>query len=161
MSATARAGPAGTDDGPEAGVKLVVLQRGKVRDRQVILLREEYLKRFQRFGSLRLVEDAKEAPVQWPASSRWRILLDERGAQLGSVELARSLERWAMQHGEIACAVGGAGGHHASTVAGATYTLSLGLMTLPHQLAQLILIEQLYRSATIINRLPYHHGDAS
>ena len=140
-------------------MKLVVVQHGRLRDPQVTALRDEYLKRFRRFGSLIVIEREPKGDVPlWPESARWRVALDERGEQLGSEQLAQRLRKWTMGHGEVAFLVGDAYGHHAPTLAEADAKLSLGLMTLPHQLAHLLLIEQLYRAATILAGAPYHHA---
>jgi 23S rRNA (pseudouridine1915-N3)-methyltransferase len=140
-------------------VRLIVVQAGRIKDASVQALREEYLKRFKRFGTLSVIErEPKGAAVLWPASARWKVALDERGDQPSSEELARLLRKWTMAHGEVAFAVGEAYGHHAPTLAAADARLSLGRLTLPHQLAHLLLIEQLYRAATILAGTPYHHA---
>jgi 23S rRNA (pseudouridine1915-N3)-methyltransferase len=139
-------------------VKLVVLQRGRLRDRCVIELRDEYIKRFKRYGSLTIIErEAGEKPI-WREGDRWKVVLDERGETSDSSGFARLLQRWTMRQGEIVFAVGDAYGHASSTIAAADAKLSLGQMTLPHQLAHLVLVEQLYRAATILAGTPYHHG---
>ena len=140
-------------------MRLVVVQQGRLRDPHVLALREEYLKRFRRFGALSVVEkEPKGDAALWPDSARWRVALDERGEQPTSAGLAASLRKWTMPHGEVAFLVGDAYGHHAPSRAGAQAVLSLGNLTLPHPLAHLVLIEQLYRAATILAGTPYHHG---
>jgi 23S rRNA (pseudouridine1915-N3)-methyltransferase len=139
-------------------VKLVVVQRGKLRDAGVIALRDEYVKRFRRYGTLKVVESDREGARQWPDSARWRVALDERGMQPTSEELARLLQEWTMRHGEVAFAIGGAHGHDPQALAAANAQLSLGRITLPHQLAHLVLVEQLYRAASILAGSPYHHA---
>ncbi len=139
-------------------MKLVVVQTGGMRDREVAALRDEYLKRFRRFGSLTVVEREPkgDAPL-WPTSCRWRVALDERGEAWTSPELAKRVGDWTMRHGEVALLIGSAYGHHAPSLALADARWSLGPLTLPHMLAHLITIEQLYRAATIRAGLPYHH----
>ncbi len=121
--------------------------------------RDEYVKRFQRFGSLVVseVEPKGDTPL-WPKSARWKVALDERGKVYTSVELAKQLERWAMAHGEIAFAIGDAATLHPPTRTSADATLALSAFTLPHQLAHVLLIEQLYRAATILAGTGYHHA---
>ena len=140
-------------------MKLVVVQHGKLKDKAVLALREEYLKRFQRFGQLSVIEREPkgDAPL-WPDSARWRVLLDEHGDQPTSVELAKRIAQWTMRHGEVAFLVGDAYGHHAPSAALANATLALSALTLPHQFAHLLLIEQLYRAATINAGTGYHHA---
>lgn len=140
-------------------MRLVVIQTGRLRDAHVAALRDEFVKRFARFGKLSIVEqEPKGDRPLWPESARWKVALDERGDQLTSVQFAERLGQWTMQHGEVAFLVGDAYGHHAPSLALADRRLSLGPMVLPHQLAHLVLIEQLYRAATIRAGLPYHHG---
>lgn len=140
-------------------MKLTVVQTGRLRDHLVIALCDEYRKRFGRFGTLTAQEKTpRGATPLWPASTRWKVLLDERGDRPDSEGLAKLLGKWSMAHGEIAFLVGDAHGHHAPSAAAANVRLSLGPLTLPHQLAHLILVEQLYRAATILAGMPYHHG---
>jgi 23S rRNA (pseudouridine1915-N3)-methyltransferase len=140
-------------------MRLAVVQHGRIKDQGVIALRDEYLKRFKRYGTLTVAEREPRGDTPlWPASSRWKVALDERGEQPSSTELAALLRKWTMAHGEVAFLVGEAYGHHPPTLALADARLSLGRMTLPHQLAHLLLIEQLYRAATILAGTPYHHA---
>lgn len=140
-------------------MRLTVIQQGKVKDANILALRAEFLKRFQRYGSLTVLEkEPKGDTVLWPSSSRWKVLLDERGEQPTSEQLAKLLRKWTMAHGEVAFLVGDAYGPHAPTKAKADTTLALSSLTLPHQLAHLLLIEQLYRAASILAGSPYHHA---
>lgn len=140
-------------------MRLVVVQTGRIKDAHVLALREEYLKRFRRYGSLTVEERApKQSQPLWPTSARWKVALDERGDQHSSDKLAALLRTWTMRHGEVAFLVGEAYGHHPASLAVCDARLSLGPMTLPHQLAHLLLIEQLYRAATILAGTPYHHA---
>ena len=140
-------------------MRLVVVQQGKIKDANVLTLRAEFLKRFQRYGSLTVVEkEPKGATVLWPSSSRWKVLLDERGETPTSEQLSKLLRKWTMSHGEVAFLVGDAYGPHAPTKASADVSIALSALTLPHQLAHLLLIEQLYRAASILAGSPYHHA---
>jgi 23S rRNA (pseudouridine1915-N3)-methyltransferase len=140
-------------------MRLVVVQQGKIKDANVLELRAEFLKRFQRYGSLTVVEkEPKGDNVLWPSSSRWKVLLDERGVTPTSEQLSKLLRKWTMAHGEVAFLVGDAYGPHAPTKASADVSIALSALTLPHQLAHLLLIEQLYRAASILAGSPYHHA---
>jgi 23S rRNA (pseudouridine1915-N3)-methyltransferase len=140
-------------------MRLVVVQQGKIKDANVLELRAEFLKRFQRYGSLTVVEkEPKGATVLWPSSSRWKVLLDERGETPTSEQLSKLLRKWTMAHGEVAFLVGDAYGPHVPTKASADVSIALSALTLPHQLAHLLLIEQLYRAASILAGSPYHHA---
>jgi 23S rRNA (pseudouridine1915-N3)-methyltransferase len=87
------------------------------------------------------------------------VLLDPRGRQLASEELAAWLGRQRDDGRQsIVFAVGPADGWTPADRARATLLLSLGPMTLPHELARLVLSEQLYRAFTILAGHPYHTG---
>ncbi len=85
------------------------------------------------------------------------IVLDERGSATRSEELAASLERH-MVNGttELALIIGGAYGLSESVKMRGNRLLSLSSMTFSHQMARLFLLEQIYRSLTILRREPYH-----
>ena len=85
------------------------------------------------------------------------VVLDERGENLKSLELAARVEKW-MGEGssEICFLIGGADGHLQSTRDKADLLLSFGKLTLPHMLMRAVLSEQIYRMQTIINHHPYH-----
>lgn len=87
------------------------------------------------------------------------ILLDERGRAVTSTGLAEWVER--LQRTNAASAVlliGGAHGVSPEVRRRADEKLSLSPLTLPHQLVRIVLLEQLYRAATILAGQPYHHG---
>ncbi len=88
-----------------------------------------------------------------------RIALDENGRTMSSDAFAKILSKHA-DGGAKACAflIGGPDGHGAESMASADLKLSLGAMTLPHGLARIVLIEQLYRAATILTGHPYHRA---
>ncbi|HZS39662.1 MAG TPA: 23S rRNA (pseudouridine(1915)-N(3))-methyltransferase RlmH [Polyangia bacterium] len=139
-------------------MKLTILAVGKLRDAWVVEGCDEYRMRLR--GKLPLdvveVKDDRELERRLPPRARvWA--LDERGRELSSDELAESLRR-AMNAGEqgIAFLVGGADGLPAPLVARADFRWSLGRLTLPHRLARLILLEQLYRAVSIVRGEPYH-----
>ena len=85
------------------------------------------------------------------------IVLDERGVNLKSLELANKIENWLLDGcSEICFLIGGADGHLQSTRDKADLLLSFGKLTLPHMLMRAVLSEQIYRVQTIINHHPYH-----
>ncbi len=84
------------------------------------------------------------------------IALDERGRELTTQELARSLGGW-MQHGRnLAFLIGGPDGLAPPILARSDLTLALSRLTLPHALARVLLTEQLYRAHCIRANHPYH-----
>lgn len=143
-------------------MRLLVVQHGKIRDRSITALRDEYSKRFRRYGRLQVVEATPRGERGiWPERADWRILVDERGEAWSSEQLARKLEQWSMHQGTIAVGIGEAYGHDDATRQTADVSWSLGKLILPHQLAHLVVVEQLYRAATILAGSPYHYGSAS
>lgn len=85
------------------------------------------------------------------------IVLDERGANLKSTELAAKIADWQVSGtSEICFLIGGADGHLQSTRDKADLILSFGKLTLPHMLMRAVLAEQIYRIQAIISGHPYH-----
>lgn len=86
------------------------------------------------------------------------ICMDERGTAHSSSAFAALLERLSENSTRVPCfVVGGAFGLDESVRAAAQHVISLGPMTLPHELARVVLLEQLYRAEAIVRRVPYHH----
>jgi 23S rRNA (pseudouridine1915-N3)-methyltransferase len=86
-------------------------------------------------------------------------ILDQRGDNIGSAELADLLRRWRAADRPAACfIVGGADGLAPSLLDRASARLAFGAATWPHQLVRIMLLEQLYRAGTIAAGHPYHRG---
>lgn len=87
----------------------------------------------------------------------FRIVLDERGDHVNSRALAKKVTEWEMQGPrDFAVLVGGADGHTEELRQAAGWTWSLSKLTLQHELALVVAMEQLYRAYTIKAGLPYH-----
>lgn len=87
------------------------------------------------------------------------VLLDERGEMLSSVALAqRCQERRDAACPQLRFLIGDADGFHQEDRRRAKWVLSLSKLTLPHRLAHLVIVEQLYRAGTILAGHPYHHA---
>lgn len=84
--------------------------------------------------------------------------LDERGREMTTGELARWLDLRRQDGRDVAFLVGGADGLAADAKRGAQAVMRLSAMTLPHGLARVLLAEQLYRAASILENHPYHRG---
>lgn len=85
-----------------------------------------------------------------------RVILDERGADLTTMALARRLEAWQGGGGDVALIVGGPDGLAPALAAGAHETIRLSSLTLPHALVRPLLAEALYRAWTVLKNHPYH-----
>jgi 23S rRNA (pseudouridine1915-N3)-methyltransferase len=86
------------------------------------------------------------------------IALDGHGKAWSSKELAEQLAKWRMAGRDLAFLIGGPDGHAAEVLARADQKWSLGPLTLPHMLVRLVLVEQLYRAATLLAGHPYHRA---
>jgi 23S rRNA (pseudouridine1915-N3)-methyltransferase len=90
------------------------------------------------------------------ARARRIILMTPTGRQMDSLELAGFLRNQLETYGELAFLIGGPLGFDAAVSAAAHDQLALSRLTLPHELARVILLEQLYRAFTILHGEPYH-----
>ena len=145
-------------------MKLNIAWIGRTKSAPIQSLTAEYLKRLSRFAACDAHELPSEDALLKLLEKRGRtqpvlVLLDARGRQLTSEEIANFLE-YHQSHGtqELLFAVGPADGWSDSTRAAAKATLSFGKITLPHELARVVLLEQLYRGFTILKGHPYHGG---
>ena len=87
------------------------------------------------------------------------VALTRKGKTMGSRDLTKYLEGLALQSRPgVAFVIGGAYGLGAEVLARASRTLGLSAMTMPHEMARLVLAEQLYRAGTILRNEPYHKG---
>ena len=86
------------------------------------------------------------------------VLLDEAGSNMSSIDLAEFVDfRQNNSTKRLVFIIGGAYGAAPQIKERSNHTLSLGLMVWPHELARLMLIEQIYRVYSILNNSPYHH----
>jgi 23S rRNA (pseudouridine1915-N3)-methyltransferase len=86
------------------------------------------------------------------------VALDERGREMTTAELARWLDARRRDGRDLAFLIGGADGLAEEAKRAAQATLRLSAMTLPHGLARVLLAEQLYRAASILENHPYHRA---
>lgn len=89
-------------------------------------------------------------------SNTYTIALDQQGQRLTSHKLAIRLQQWKVEAQAVAFLIGGSDGLTEDCKQSANEVWSLSDMTLPHSLARLVLVEQLYRACTIIQDHPYH-----
>ncbi|MTD95243.1 23S rRNA (pseudouridine(1915)-N(3))-methyltransferase RlmH [Hyphomicrobium sp. xq] len=159
-------------------MRLVVAAVGRLKDAERELC-ERYSKRFDAagrslcLGPLTITElsesraagaDARKADeaarlMKAAGTADVRVVLDEGGKALSSEAFAK----WIAQRRDggakgLAFLIGGPDGHGPAALDGAALKLSLGPMTLPHGMARAVLIEQLYRAATILSGHPYHRA---
>ena len=155
-------------------MKITVIQVGRVRQAFIKEGEQEYLKRLRPTPyAVSIVELGREAPESLsPAEVQEReaidllkrlerydcvIALDERGKHYTSSELAQFLDRQTTSGTRaIAFLIGGAHGFSEKIRQRADSVLSLSKLTLPHQFARLVLVEQIYRAYTIAKGISYH-----
>lgn len=123
----------------------------------------EYLKRLKPFYDVTVTEIPEQPTVRKEAeeltkrmAGRECVLLDIGGEPISSEGLARLVYDAHARSDELTFVIGGASGVDDSVRALCRRRISFGLVTYPHQIARLLLCEQLYRAATILNRIPYH-----
>jgi 23S rRNA (pseudouridine1915-N3)-methyltransferase len=153
-------------------VEITVAAVGKLRPhyRQAA---DDYLRRLKRYASTRELEvrEASKAPnavVQRAeeaarletkiAEGQMVVALAREGAGWNSRELARQLDRWLLAARPLTLVIGGSAGLDPALIARAGARWSLGPLTLPHELARVVVFEQLYRAFTILRGEPYHKG---
>jgi len=144
-------------------VKLKIAWIGKTKEPAIQALTDDYLKRLSRYAEVE-AGPLKDEPAlvnqgRTSHNKRTLVLLDERGKQFSSEELAKFLgDHQDRNPLPLMFAVGPADGFTAQARQSAALVLSFGKMTLPHELARVVLLEQLYRAFTILKRHPYHIG---
>jgi 23S rRNA (pseudouridine1915-N3)-methyltransferase len=136
-------------------MRLHILARGRIGRGPEAELVTRYEKRLR--GDLMVTELGEQTPWPAPPPASRTIVLDERGRDLTSAELAATLGRW-RDDGvrEMRLLLGAADGHEEATRAGADLLWAMGRATWPHLLARAMLAEQLYRAVTILEGHPYH-----
>ncbi len=135
---------------------LHIVARGKIGRSPEAELTERYLKRVTWPVKVTELPD-RGGKVPPPAEQGVTVLLDEKGEDLSSLELARRLERWRDEgRREVRFVLGAADGHGEEERRGADLLISFGKLTWPHLLARAMLAEQLFRATSILANHPYH-----
>ena len=140
----------------------ITKRKGSSKESCVDELTAEYVKRASRYSAVEAGECATEEALLKSLERLGRttpvlVALDSHGKQLSSEELAEFV-RQHLERGtqELIFAIGPADGWTAAAMARAQQTLSLGKITLPHELARVVLAEQIYRAGTLLAGHPYH-----
>lgn len=146
---------------------------GKCKDKQIISLYEEYVKRLKPFAKVNLIElnhgkgTAEEIKKQEAelifskvSNGSFLIALDERGKQLKTSKFAELIKQKTLSgFSDFSLVIGGAEGLHEDIRQKADFVLGLSELTFPHMLVRVIIAEQLYRITSYNNGHPYHRED--
>lgn len=142
-------------------MKLVVVAVGKLKERAYRELADAYLERIRRYVGCEEheVRDCRALGRAIPADAL-TVALEVDGEALDSMALSRRVEQWGSRgKGVIAFLIGGADGLEPELSRRADVRLSLSRLTLPHRLARVVLLEQLYRAMTLLRGEPYARED--
>jgi 23S rRNA (pseudouridine1915-N3)-methyltransferase len=144
-------------------VKIKVAWIGRTKEAAIESLAAEYLKRISHYvpaeGQSLRDETALMKLARSPQTKHTLVLLDSRGKQFSSEEFAQFLSDYQDRNPlPLLFAIGPANGFSEEIRKTASILISLGKMTLPHELARVVLLEQIYRAFTILKGHPYHSG---
>ena len=144
-------------------MKLTIAWIGKTKNSAIQSITDEYLKRLRQFAEAEGVALKDETALlklrEGRGTKRRLVLLDSRGKQLSSEELAAFLREHQDRNATpLLFAIGPADGFSDELRRKADFVLSIGRMTLAHELARVVLLEQVYRAFTVLKGHPYHLG---
>ncbi|MHB8733837.1 MAG: 23S rRNA (pseudouridine(1915)-N(3))-methyltransferase RlmH [Terriglobales bacterium] len=140
-------------------MRIRVIWIGRTKDEATRLWTAEYVRRIGRFARIttdELSEKQGEAGLLQRCADLRLVLMEPGGKSLDSTQFSAYLAKLFEREGrEVAFAIGGAEGFTAAARAQASARLSLSPLTFSHELARVVLLEQLYRACTILNHHPY------
>lgn len=147
-------------------MKITVAWIGKTKEPAIASLTEEYLKRISHYVSVgeKSLRDEEALLAHCGRGSRGQtksslVLMDARGREYSSEQFAKFLGDYQDRNPlPLVFAIGGADGFSEPAKSAAQHVISLGKMTLAHELARVVLLEQIYRAFTILKGHPYHTG---
>jgi len=149
-------------------VKIKIAWIGKTKEPAIQSLTAEYLKRISRYVEVEGIAVRDEAAVlamagragaSKSAAKSTLFLMDSRGKEFSSEQFAKVLGDYQDRNPlPVVFAIGGADGFSEQARAAAQQVISLGEMTLAHEVARVVLLEQVYRAFTILKGHPYHSG---
>jgi 23S rRNA (pseudouridine1915-N3)-methyltransferase len=148
-------------------VKIKIAWIGKTKEPAIASLTEEYLTRISRYvpaEGIALRDEAALLEMCGRSGSKagakiTLVLMDSRGKEFSSEQFAKFLGDYQDRNPlPLIIAIGGADGFSDAARSAAQHTISLGKMTLAHELARVVLLEQVFRAFTILKGHPYHSG---
>lgn len=138
-------------------MKIKIFAVGKLKKDYNKFAVEDYLERIRFYMPIEVIEVSEENVFDKLDKDNFNIILDGRGKELSSLEFATFISQTiSRQNKDIAFFIGGADGFDEEFLKKGNFVLSLSKLTFPHELARVILLEQIYRAFTIINNEKYH-----
>ncbi len=155
-------------------MKIQIIAVGKLKEKFWVAACDEYLKRLKGYAKVAVTEvpDRDPAKVGGEEAAKTAegksilaalperahvVLLDVAGPQISSEELAARIDDLGISgESDVAFVIGGSCGVSSEVYARADERISLGRITLPHNLARVVILEQIYRAFKIIKHEPYH-----
>lgn len=114
------------------------------------------IKRAKHYSVETLMNKEGKALLAHIPKTAYVIALDQNGKQFTSIALASQLQQWQTLYSHLCFLIGGPDGLSGECLKATQFQWSLSLLTLPHPLVRLVLIEALYRAYSILNHHPYH-----
>lgn len=153
--------------------KITIIALGKFKEKAYVELEKEYLKRLSPFGKVKVLELAEigydknqdiekikqqeaEKIIKTLPKDSVVILLEEKGSLRDSKDFSKFLERLGSLGKELVFVIGSGIGLHASLKEYSNYSISLSPLTFPHNMARVVLEEQIYRACMILANREYH-----
>ena len=155
-------------------LNITILVLGKLKEKYWAEAEKEYLKRLSPYAKIKIIElieeaftkkdnpeiikkkEAEKIQKNLPQNS-FIIALHEQGDEMTSLDLAKFLNINSTKGENLVFIIGGPRGLHSDIINIAKKKLSLSQLTFPHQMVRTILLEQIYRSITIIQKKNYHY----
>lgn len=157
-------------------ISVNVICVGKLKEQYLRDGCAEYIKRISAFSKVNVIEVAEERCGDDPSDSEIKNVIEKEGARIiakipkgscviplciegrefSSPEFSAQLEKLSLQHSAVTFIIGGSFGISDEVKALGKIKLSFGKLTLPHQLARMVLLEQVYRAFSISNNSKYH-----
>ncbi|MCD6426646.1 MAG: 23S rRNA (pseudouridine(1915)-N(3))-methyltransferase RlmH [Caldisericaceae bacterium] len=137
-------------------MKIKLIAVGKLRKRYVKEGVADYVSRIKHYVPFEIIEVKEGKTEQYLSKDAFNVILDMRGKTFSSEEFAEFIRDKMIKGKSLAFFIGGAEGFNDSVRKKADILISFSKMTFPHELARLMLTEQIYRALTIIKGEKYH-----
>ncbi|MCL2556075.1 MAG: 23S rRNA (pseudouridine(1915)-N(3))-methyltransferase RlmH [Firmicutes bacterium] len=134
--------------------KIRIIAVGSIKEKYLIQAIDEYLKRLKKFCKIEIIEIQENDDIKKFGTIDF--LFDIKGELITSENLSSILDKQYIYADTVTFLIGGSHGFSEETKKSAKNRISFGLVTYPHQLFRVLVLEQIYRSFSIVQGLPYH-----